>query len=141
MSGFSGGAGSGAGLGANTFTGTQTMPKVAVNQASATSAQFDSSSHAGYSVANGASASITPNLGGADTNLLLIGETQLTGRAAVFICAGGAAPILIGGSPSFTVGSSPAVFGVAFDGASNTYKVYNNAGGTATFRVMLYRIG
>jgi hypothetical protein len=127
--------------GGNTFTGTQTMPKVAVNQASTTSAQFDSSSHTGYSVANGASASITPNLAGADTNLLLIGETQLTGKAALFICAGGSAPIMVGGATAYEVGSSPTAFGVAWDAGSNTYKVYNNAGGTATFRVMLFRIG
>jgi hypothetical protein len=127
--------------GGNTFTGTQTMPKVAVNQASTTAAQFDSSSHAGYSVANGSSASITPNLAGADTNLLLIGETQLTGRAGLYICAGGNVPIYIGGSTSYSVGSSPATFGVAWDGVSNTYKVYNNGGANATFRVMLFRIG
>lgn len=119
------------------------LPKVSVSSPSATEAQFDSSSAPGYSVANGASASITPSLAGADTNILFIGETQASGKAAVYICSGGGAPILLGGAASYVVGDTPSAgqFGMAWDSGSNTYKIHNNVGLTAKFRVMLFRIG
>ncbi len=127
----------------NTFIGTQIVPKISATQNSTTGAQFDTSANAGYSCANGANVTITSALAGSDTNMILIADTQATGKAAIFIAAGGNTPIFIGGSTTFTVGSSPAggSFGVAWDAGSNTYRAYNNVGLTATFRVMVFRIG
>lgn len=110
-------------------------------QQSVTAAQIDATSVAGFSVANTASAAVTPALSGADTNILFISETIAFGGTAIFICSGGLTPTLIGTSSIFfVVGTNTASkASVGWDGTQ--YRVYNNVGAAALFHCLLMRVG
>jgi hypothetical protein len=113
-------------------------------QAATVAAQLDNSAATGVQVLNGANGAISPALFGNDMNLIYLGETQSLGKSSLWIAGGGFAPVLIAqAGTNYVVGSSPAAgfIGMAYDGVSGTYRMYNNLGATCTFRPFIFRAG
>jgi hypothetical protein len=110
-------------------------------QQSVQGAQIDASASAGYSVANGANAIVTPS---ANNYLLCVAETQSFGGSAVYICSGTAQPTLAATSnAAYVAGTTTPAAGkvsIGYDGAS-AFRVYNNLGASCTFKVLLLRMG
>jgi hypothetical protein len=110
------------------------------SQQSVSGAQLDVSSAAGYSVATGANAVVTP---GVQNYLICIAETLTFGGSAVYVCSGAAQPVLLGGASGYVAGTTTPAAGkasVGYDGVS-TFRVYNNVGSTCNFKVLLMRMG
>jgi hypothetical protein len=124
----------------NTWNGLNTFTAgLASTSTPATAPQFDTSGTATLSIANGASAAITPNSSGYYS--ITVAETLRTGQMATYLC--GTTVCALGntlGVDWVASTQSPASGKFSIDSGGGSFNIYNNYGNSGTFAVTVTRL-
>jgi hypothetical protein len=125
------------GSGAVVLATAPTLTNIALSQNPSAGVQIDLSGQPGFAVANGASQVLT---GLTNYGFVVIADTT-NGPVALYLFGSGGG-VLVAASSTWvnpTTTPSAGAYSVAF--SSGAYRVYNNVGGSVTFKAAVTRVG
>ncbi len=130
-----GGAGFVGQVSANNFNASQSMSNASLP------GHFDVASQTAVPVANGSNAIIAANVGGLN-GVWFVAEGALTGDTAIYLVFSGSISLAFSALGNFVAPTTtPAAgkFCPAYDGVSK-YRIYNNQGGSCSFKAAFFRL-